>query len=142
MFCAGYNPYFFVMLSLLNSDDFSVMAFFLQLHFMLVTALLRLILSFIFHDISLKSQELSALFFVTFQWILFCLIFFVELSLLAILLVSLIYSFIYSLLFVYLFVYFFILAFSFRYLFIILSSCLAAIIYLFISYSLFFVKLC
>ena len=32
----------------LNSDDFSVMAFFLQLHFMLITALLRLILSFIF----------------------------------------------------------------------------------------------
>ena len=49
-------------------------------------ALLRHICHLFFRDISLKSQELSALFFVTFQWILFCLIFSVELSLLVILL--------------------------------------------------------
>ena len=64
--------YFFRYAFPLNSDDFSVMAFFLQLHFMLISQhFYGLFYHLFFRDISLKSQELSALFFVTFQWILF-----------------------------------------------------------------------
>ena len=99
-------PYFFRYAFPLNSDDFSVMAFFLQLHFYAYfTALLRLILSLFFRDISLKSQELL-LYFRHISMNFSCLIFFVEMPLLVVHFISLIYSFIYSLLFVYLFVYF------------------------------------
>ena len=63
------------------------MAFFLQLHFMLIfTSLLRLFYRLIVRNISLKSQEQSALLFRHISMDLFCLIFSVELSLLVILL--------------------------------------------------------
>ena len=85
MFCTGYNHYFFRYAFPLNSDDFSVMAFFLQLHFMLIfTSLLRLFYRLIVRNISLKSQEQSALLFRHSSMDLFCLIFSVELSLLVI----------------------------------------------------------
>ena len=76
-----------------NSDDLSVMAFFLQLHFMLIfTSLLRLILSFNFPwYFPEKSGNICFIFrHVSFniQWILFVFKLFVELSNL--------YSFIYS----------------------------------------------
>ena len=76
MFCAGYNHYFFRYAFPLNSDDFSVKAFFLQLHLCLFfSAVLRLMFHLIFRDISLKSQETFVYFFhhvlLHIQWILF-----------------------------------------------------------------------
>ena len=111
------------------------MAFFLQLHFMLISQhFYGLFYHLIFRDISLKSQELSVLFLVTFQWILSWLIFFVELSHLAIRFIIRLFIRYYS------FIYSYISLFGFSislFLFLILSSCLAVLIYLFISYSLF-----
>ena len=105
------------------------MALFLQLHFMLITALLRLSYYLFFRDISLKSQELSVLSSSYFNE-LFCLIFFVKISLFAILLFHGFIRLFIRILFVYLFVYFFIVAFPFHYSSLILSSCLAVLIYL------------
>ena len=133
MFCAGFTifsplcfPFKTLMISLL-------WPFFLQLHFMLITALLRLSYYLFFRDISLKSQELSVLSSSYFNE-LFCLIFFVKISLFAILLfhgfIRLFIRLFIRILFVYLFVYFFIVASPFHYSSLILSSCLAVLIYL------------
>ena len=114
MFCAGSNPHFFRYAFPLNSDDFSVKAFFLQSHFMLIfSAVLRLIYHLIFRDISLKSQETFVYFsvmfhlifsefylFNLFSWAIFKLPFFLFVDLF-------VYLFVYNY-FVYLFVYFFI----------------------------------
>ena len=140
MFCAGYNPYFSVMLSLLNSDNFSVRAFsyscilclFLQ-HFY------GLFYRLIFRDISLKSQELSALFFRhifngfilfnLFRWIISFSHPFISLI---IRLFIRYYSFIYSYISLFLFRYFCFLSFK-------LFSCSYLFIYFLIHV---FVKLC
>ena len=94
------------MLSFQNSDDFVVMAFFLQLHFMLISQhLYGLLYHLIFRDISLKSQETFVYFSVMFHLLLsgflFCLTFFVEFSFWAIQFVFVylfgsLYSFVYS----------------------------------------------
>ena len=76
MFCAGYNPYFFRYVFPLNSDDFSVRAFFLQLHFMpILQHFYGLFYHLIIRDISLKSQETFVHFSVMFHltFIEFCL---------------------------------------------------------------------
>ena len=72
MFCAGFLPYFFRYAFPLNSDDFSVMAFSTVAFYAYFTALLRLILSLFFRDISLKSQEFSALFSSHFNGFILC----------------------------------------------------------------------
>ena len=101
------------------------------------TALLRLILSLFFRDISLKSQELLLYFsshfnefflFNLFRWnaSFSCPFYLVDLF---------VYLFVIIRLFIRIFLYF---GFSISlFLFLILSSCLAVLIYLFILYSLF-----
>ena len=138
MFCAGYNPYFSVMLSLLNSDNFSVRALFLQLHFMLIfTALLRFILSFnspwYFPEKSGIICFIFVIFLFNIQWI-FILIFFRKLSFWAVQFVFVIYSDRIIHLFIHLFPYY---LFVYFFIGLILLSCLAVLIYLFISCSLF-----
>ena len=71
MFAQVITLIFSVMLSLLNSDDFSGKAFFLQLHFYAhFLSSFTAYLSFNFRDISLKSQETFVHFFVMFHLIL------------------------------------------------------------------------
>ena len=99
-------------------------------------------LSFIFPWYFPEKSGTFCLFFVTFQWILFCLIFSVEISFLVILFISLIYSFIYSYCsFIYSYISLFF-GFSISlFLFLILSSCLAVLIYYLFRIR-YFVKLC
>ena len=88
------------------------MAFFLQLHFMLVSQhFYGLFYHLFFHDISLKSQEPSAYFSSHFLMDFIYLIFFHELSL-SYPIYSFIYSFIYSL-FIRLFIRYFVISFFF-----------------------------
>ena len=123
-------PYFFRYAFPLNSDDFSVMAFFysciLCLFYCTFTAYFVIIFPWYFPE---KSGTFCSIFrHISMNFS--CLIFFVEMSLLVVRFISLIYSFIYSLLFVYLFVYFLIL---FRY-FCFLSFKLFSCSYLFIYF--------
>ena len=136
MFCAGFTL-FFPLCFPFKLWWFLCYGLFLQLHFMLIfTSLLRLILSFIFPWYFPEKSGTFCLFFVTFQWILFCS---VELFLLVILLSRWFIRLFIRILFVYLFVYFLTgFLFVILFLFFKLFSCP----YLFISYSLFFVKLC
>ena len=84
MFCTGFSIPFPLCFPFKILIVYLLWPFFLQLHFMLIfTSLLRLILSLIFRDTSLKSQGLSVLFSSHFNG-LFCLIFSVELSFLVI----------------------------------------------------------
>ena len=76
-FAQVFNYYFFRYAFPLNSDDFSVKAFFLQLHFVLIfSAVLRLILSFNCPWYFPEKSGIIYLFFrhvsVDIQWILSC----------------------------------------------------------------------